>query len=189
MQLMCVPMLQVVNILNYTAWLSTLINSKCFGPVDPRIHEELLHSCVSTRIFRIFLLVLDMTSWYHAIWFRLDEWKAMAICCDFLYLWFNWYVFQKRRIQGPQGCDFRCCILVDLHFRLRSRFKHIKCTTERMRNDIQPTEGEELVMERTKTAWIGPKKPRMRGGSVTKKSVFFLFLWIFWKVFGKRPFE
>lgn len=33
-----------------------------------------------------------------------------------------------------------------------SSFKHIKCTTERMRNDIQPSEGEDLVMEHTKTA-------------------------------------
>lgn len=32
-----------------------------------------------------------------------------------------------------------------------SSFKHIKCTTERMRNDIHPSEGEEL-MHRTKTA-------------------------------------
>lgn len=44
-----------------------------------------------------------------------------------------------------------------------------------MRNDIQPSEGEDLVMEHTKTAWSGEKKsaPDFGGGvgSVINKNI------------------
>lgn len=36
-----------------------------------------------------------------------------------------------------------------------------------MRNDIQPSEGEDLVMEHTKTAWVAAKKsPPISGGGL-----------------------
>lgn len=61
-----------------------------------------------------------------------------------------------------------------------------------MRNDIQPSEGEDLVMEHTKTAWSGDFfiAPDFGGGGWKRYQQKHrkLFEWYFWEVFEKRHF-
>lgn len=164
MKLMCAPMLQVVNIMNYTAWSSALINSKCLVQWIREIQKELLNSCVSTRIFWIFF-----ASWHdimiprHLIldWNNEKLWQFAVTSSTYN----SWYVFQKplgrsQKLEvetSPPGVGFQSSNQTSPPVWGSLRFKHIKCTTERMRNDIQPSEGEDLVMEHTKTAWSGEK--------------------------------
>lgn len=147
---------------------------KCLVQWIREIQKELLNSCVSTRIFWIFF-----ASWHdimiprHLIldWNNEKLWQFAVTSSTYNY----WDVFQKplgrsQKLEvetSPPGVGFQSSNQTSPPVWGSLRFKHIKCTTERMRNDIQPSEGEDLVMEHTKTAWSGEKiAPDFGGGGL-----------------------
>ena len=82
-------MLQVVNILNCTAWPSAVIHSKRLVQLIRQIHKKLLNSGISTRIL---LQVLDMTSWYHGCDLDISRMKSYrGLFSKPLGTWWAWY--------------------------------------------------------------------------------------------------